>query len=99
MAKIDFSMNDDYHLKIQNGDFVLENSELQQSQVIVDVEKGEIRQFPLLGVGIQNYLGSSLDKTIIYNHIANELKSDDLEAISMSVDIDGTSVTYDIELK
>jgi len=99
MAKLDFSMNDDFSLKIQNGDFVIENSELQQSKTIITVEKGEIRQYPLVGAAIQNYLGSSLDKTIIYNNINNELLNDDLETASMSVDIDGSSVTYEIELK
>lgn len=97
--RLDFSMDNDYHLKIIAGDFVIENSELQQSALILAVEKGEIRQFPLLGAAMQNYLGSSLDKTIIYNNINNELSRDGFETDSISVDVTGDSVSYEIELK
>lgn len=99
MSQIDVSNNDNYSLLIQNGDFVFQNQELQHSNVILKATNGEVRQYPLLGVALDSYLGSTIDKTILYNIITNQLNDDGLFPDSISVEIDGSSVTYAVTLK
>lgn len=96
--KLDFSSIDN-DLIIQNGDFVVENSELQQAQAIIQAAPGEFKQFPLVGVGIEQFIGSTIDKPILYAFITNALAEDELYVDSISVDITDKTITFDIELK
>jgi len=99
MPKTDFSMDNDYKLLIQNGDFVIQNQELQQANVIIKYSKGEVRQFPLVGVSIDSYVGSTQDKTALYNTITNQLKEDGLLLDAVSAEITSNSITFEIKLK
>lgn len=97
--KLDFGIDNNYELGIQNGDFLIQNSELQQANVIVKATNGEVRQFPLLGVALDSYIGSTADKSILYNIITNQLASDNLIVDSIEVEINGNNVTFDLKIK
>ncbi|MGJ1244295.1 MULTISPECIES: hypothetical protein [Sphingobacterium] len=60
----DFLIDDD--ILIQGGDLVIGNSDRQHQKHILIAQKGEYRQFPELGVGINNILsGEDATKMLI----------------------------------
>lgn len=54
------SKDNEYDLSIQNGDFVIGNSDLQHIHHILEASPGQYRQHPLLGVGIRAWLKGSV---------------------------------------
>lgn len=52
----DFVFDDNGDLLIQNGDFVIGESDNQHQLDILLAEKGEFKEFPEIGVGIQEML-------------------------------------------
>ncbi len=52
----DFLLDDD--LQIDNGDFVIGNSQNQHTQHIIIAHKGEYKEMPEIGVGIEQMLGT-----------------------------------------
>jgi hypothetical protein len=61
----DILLRDDFTVRIENGDFVLDRSDAQNQQLIVKANKGNYLEFPTLGVGIDNYLNSALEQHIV----------------------------------
>jgi len=58
-----FGLNKDqkhFDLRIENGDFVIGDSNLQHVAHIVEAEQGQIRQFPLVGVGVIKMLNGTI---------------------------------------
>lgn len=53
---IDYLHDSDDDLKIENGDFVKGESTKQHQGLLVRLKKGELRQFPKTGVGIEDFL-------------------------------------------
>jgi hypothetical protein len=61
----DILLNDDFTLRIENGDFLIDDSDTQNQQLIVKANKGNFLESPTLGVGIDNYLNSALEQHIV----------------------------------
>jgi hypothetical protein len=93
---VDNTTND---LAIHNGDFIIDEQSKTQAKFIMLASKGEIRQYPLLGVGINKYIGSNLADDILFNVVSNELQSDDLVLDTLNVSRVSNTVSVDIELK
>ena len=55
----DIALNEDYTFKKASGDFVIENSDLQNGKIIFESCKGEHRRWPLIGFGAIRYLKQS----------------------------------------
>lgn len=53
---IDYLHDADDDLKIADGDFVSGESTKQHQSLLVRTKKGELRQFPKTGVGIDDFL-------------------------------------------
>jgi len=53
-------VNNDLDLLIQDGDFKIGIADLQNIRIIMEAEQGQIRQFPLLGVGIRKMLNGQI---------------------------------------
>lgn len=59
----DILITNEGELKIENGDFVVENSTLQHQALILLANPGEFKEDPMVGVGIENYiLDSCMDE-------------------------------------
>jgi len=71
----DFIVDSNGDLEIQNGDFVVGLSDFQHIQDIIYSFAGEWKQFPLVGVGIQQYLKSQNASDAV-NSIKQQLQSD-----------------------
>lgn len=55
----DILLDDDVDLDFFNGDFRVGPSDEQHLLLIVNFNEGSLKQFPLQGVGINSYSGSS----------------------------------------
>jgi hypothetical protein len=53
---VDYLHTADDDLLIANGDFVTGESSQQHQSLLLRLKKGELRQYPRTGVGIDNYL-------------------------------------------
>lgn len=58
----DILLNEASELDIRNGDFVVGASEQQHVEAIFLTQKGEYKEFPLLGFGAENYLKSTVSQ-------------------------------------
>lgn len=52
----DILLDDNFDLRIENGDFVVGESTNQHAEILLLSEKGDIRQYPFLGVGIKSFI-------------------------------------------
>lgn len=57
----DFILNENNEPVVENGDFVIESSDGQHIQMILQLEKGELKQYPEIGVGMLKYINSNID--------------------------------------
>jgi hypothetical protein len=55
----DILLDDDLDLAIENGDFVIGDSEQQHQELILIAQQGSFRASPLTGVGISKYYKSA----------------------------------------
>jgi hypothetical protein len=55
----DIILDNNLDLAIQNGDFVLDDCEQQNQELILVATQGSFRDSPLTGVGITRYIKSS----------------------------------------
>lgn len=53
-------VNGDLDLVIENGDFKVGNPDMQNIRIIAEAEQGQIRQFPLVGIGIRRMLNGTI---------------------------------------
>jgi len=58
---IKINVDTDFDLLIQNEDFVIEDSDYQNVNILLRVTKGEIRQYPLVGIGIEYMRSAPID--------------------------------------
>ena len=60
---------------------VVEDSVYQQIRLIIELQKGEIKQYPTLGFGLQNYLKApNGDNQKFIAELTKQLKSDGIDA-------------------
>ena len=76
MAVKDIMLDDNADLLIQNGDFVISESDAQHIMLIINLMEGSIKQFPLQGVGIMQYSGSSGQGANLKKQIGIKLDAD-----------------------
>lgn len=63
-------------LDFTGGDFVISDSDLQHQEDIISESIGAYKEYPVLGVGIINYLNSSGSESILRRNIQIHLESD-----------------------
>jgi phage baseplate assembly protein W len=76
---------DTRELLIENGDFAVRDSDAQHIQHILQTNKGENTQFPLLGAGILRYLNMSGSKLGLKQKIRKALQMDGYRMKSLRV--------------
>ena len=72
----DILVDENYDLRIENGDFVTGPSDQQHVQHILVADKGHYRQWPLLGFGILRYSKASIDPQAVKKQIDLQLRQD-----------------------
>lgn len=72
-------------LQILNGDFIVNKSDQMHIQHILKAYKGQYYQNPLIGLGIANYKGASLNPQELKQEIKLQLKSDNIRTTYLEV--------------
>ena len=75
-------------LIIQNGDFLIRDSDAQHIQHILQTNKGENTQYPLLGAGLDRFLNFSGSRLHLKQAIRKALQMDGYRIQSLSVSDD-----------
>jgi hypothetical protein len=84
-------VNGDYDLLINNGDFVMAQSDIQHVRHIIEAEQGNYKQVPLVGVGVRKMINGTLDGST-KRVIRLQLKSDGYQASEIQVGEQGIVV-------
>lgn len=72
-------------LKVSNGDFVIEQSDPQHIELIIDSWFGGWKQFPLCGVGIDNFIKSAGQSLALKRAISVQLEADGYSGVDVTV--------------
>lgn len=75
-------------LKILNGDFVVDKSDQQHVEDILRAKPGQFYQWPLLGVGIENFRNASLSGQRLKQDVKLNLRSDNMRTTFLRIDPD-----------
>lgn len=76
MPNQDILLDQNYDLDISNGDFNVGLSDEQHLVLLVELFEGDLKQYPLQCVGIDQYSGSSGQGAFIQNKIKVKAQSD-----------------------
>ena len=100
MSYKDLITDENGDIQFLGGDFKIDESDAQHVEHIVFTDKGQFRQFPLLGVGIGRLLNGSPNRIEIQQQIKLNLESDGYNVRSVGVDLsDGLNLDIDAERK
>lgn len=93
----DFLLNQQNDLEIENGDFVIGQSDQQHVQSIVTMHQGEMKEWPLVGFGAEKYLKqTTLNKMKFLRDLKVQLANDNYA--NAQVKIDNTLKNLEIDL-
>lgn len=91
-------------LNPQDGDLLIDNGSiqtgvtLQQNQSIILVaQKGELKEYPLLGVGISDMLHDEEDKLVWKRKIREEFNKDGMKVRHLTIDDNSIKIEADYE--
>lgn len=81
----DFIINTD--LEIANGDFVFDHVDQQNIEILLLNQKGNYKEFPVLGVGITQYLKSpdTTSRLRLENEIDKQLSYDNFQVKTLDI--------------
>lgn len=83
-----------------NGDIKVDESDTQHVDHIVVADKGQFRQFPLIGVGILRMINGSPNRQELKQQIKLQLESDGYNVRQIAIDPnDMLSIEIDAERK
>lgn len=74
----------DNDLWIRNGDFVIDQSKYQDATLILRLHKGNIKQFPLVGVGEERLINGNIDGKM-RREIQLQLEADGIQLKELTV--------------
>lgn len=88
----DFILNSDYEMIIENGDFKVGDATAQNQKLIMLAQKGEVKQTPLTGVGIADWLKGE-KQSGLKSEIRQQLKADGMNV--KKIDINNNTINID----
>lgn len=77
MTRKDLLLDTAGNLVIEEGDFVVESSDMQHVKHIVESQKGEFKEFPFIGFGVENYLKTNTNPLAFKRDLKIQLEYDD----------------------
>ena len=81
----DLLMGEDFDLIIEKGDFKVGESTNQHQKLLLLMNKGEIKQFPTIGVGLNGFLLDDADTNELRRAIQEEFEADGMEIRRLSI--------------
>lgn len=82
----DFLLSDDGEMRIENGDFVIGDSESQDVELLITSSKGAWKEHPLTGVGIAQLIKTRATEVRIKRDINEQLMLDGFKNIDIDID-------------
>lgn len=73
----DIKLDENFDLLIENGDFLIGDSEMQEVGIILAMNVGELKSDPLIGANLVHFIRNVKDKVKIERHIRTQLELDD----------------------
>lgn len=92
----DFKTDTDGDLFISSGDLAIFESDSQSIVDIIISNKGDWKEYPLCGVGIDNYINSNSSQQFLTNDIKTQLTNDGFGNIDVIYD-DNNSLNFTID--
>lgn len=101
MAYKDMITDQSNDLEFVNGDIRINESDSQHVEHIMIADKGQFRQFPLIGVGIKRQLNGSFNPQEVKQNIKLQLESDgyNVRQVVIEPTIDDFKIDIDAERK
>lgn len=85
-------------LEIRNGDLFVDYSDGQSIEFILKADRGQFRQWPLIGVGILRQKNGSVRPQELKQEIKLQLRSDNFKVKTLNV-ISGDQMGIEIDAK
>lgn len=99
MAKnIDILLSSDIDIMLSNGDFVIGDSTMQNQYLILSSQKGEWKENPFIGAGIEDMLNDEGSEAYWKRRIAEELKRDGMDVKEVKI-INNGQININAEYK
>lgn len=102
MSAIDILVDDNEDVVFANGDFLVGSSDQQHVKHILKADKGHYRQWPLLGVGMLDYVNGAVEPEVIRQTIRTNLRNDNYNVRQVivtrdyEISIDAQRISNDI---
>jgi len=84
----DFLLDDEGDVRIENGDFVIDDAEAQHVDDLIYSFKGDWKEHPLLGAEAQRQLKQGNSLTKLKKAIKTELENDGYSNVDVTIDGD-----------
>ncbi len=99
MARTDYLLDESNDFATENGDFITGPSDAQHVALLCQLNKGELKESPTIGVGLSNYLKKqNTSLTEIKREIKVGLLADSYKVNDITVDTDGSfKLDYELE--
>lgn len=83
----DFKLDENKDLLFENDDFLIDNTDQQNIELLLLSHKGSFKEYPILGVGISDYLKSPeiISRLRLENEISNQLEYDNFNIKEVDV--------------
>ena len=85
-----------HDIKIVNGDFFTVDSDSQNAFAIMYSEKGEFKEHPLIGLGINNYLLEEAETLTFLSDLRIELRRDNITDYVLSGDLNNLKIDVNV---
>lgn len=92
----DFKSDTDGDLYIASGDFAIFESDSQHIVDLITSNKGDWKEYPLCGVGIDNYINSNTSQLFLTKDIKAQLTTDGFGNIDVIYE-DNNSLNFTID--
>lgn len=89
---VDLLLDSDFDLLIQDGDLVAGDATRQHQALLLLTEKGENREFPTRGVGLQSWMNDDVSFQDVKREIKREFERDGMKVEQVSASGSGLQV-------
>jgi len=92
--RFDISIDTEFNPQISGGDFVIDESTEQHQRLLIITNKGQFREHPAVGVGLNEYLLDDDATSSIFNEIDTQFRADGMIVTSINIE-DGLTLKVD----
>ncbi len=75
-----------YDIQLFNGSMAIGDTTTQNMGLLLALQKGELKEHPLIGVGVENYLNEEDGDVALIREAKKQFKADGMTVTSISLD-------------